>query len=86
MKIASVYIHIPFCLRKCNYCDFVSYPLADCSTVRGHYPQLVLQELELYREELDFSPLRTIYFGGWHAIDTRGCGDITATGSLSGSD
>lgn len=64
MKIASVYIHIPFCLRKCNYCDFVSYPLADCSTVRGHYPQLVLQELELYREELDFSPLRTIYFGG----------------------
>ena len=64
MKIASVYIHIPFFFFLCNYCDFVSYPLADCSTVRGHYPQLVLQELELYREELDFSPLRTIYFGG----------------------
>ncbi len=26
MKRAEVYIHIPFCVKKCDYCDFLSYP------------------------------------------------------------
>ena len=64
MKIASVYLHIPFCLRKCNYCDFVSYPLSDCAQVRDNYCDLLLQELSLYGGDLDLSPLRTLYFGG----------------------
>ena len=64
MKIAAVYIHIPFCLRKCNYCDFVSYPLSECGQLRQCYPELLLKELALYAENVDFSPLRTIYFGG----------------------
>lgn len=64
MNISSLYIHIPFCLRKCQYCDFVSYPVADCGGFREQYPQLLLQELELYREQAELSLLHTIYFGG----------------------
>lgn len=64
MKITAVYIHIPFCLRKCNYCDFVSYPLSECGQLRQCYPDLLMKELALYAENVDFSPLRTIYFGG----------------------
>ena len=63
MKISSVYIHIPFCLRKCNYCDFVSFPVEQCAE-RVNYVSLLTKELALYGDEADFSRLKTIYFGG----------------------
>ena len=28
MKNVSIYIHIPFCVRKCLYCDFLSFPVS----------------------------------------------------------
>ena len=28
MRDLSIYIHIPFCVRKCLYCDFLSFPLS----------------------------------------------------------
>lgn len=30
MKTAGLYIHFPFCVKKCNYCDFLSFPVSDC--------------------------------------------------------
>jgi oxygen-independent coproporphyrinogen-3 oxidase len=65
MKIKSLYIHIPFCLRKCNYCDFVSYAESGFSQLRADYPSLLIEELALYRQQgADLSHLQTIYFGG----------------------
>lgn len=66
MKIKSIYIHMPFCLRKCNYCDFVSYPVHEHQSFRENYCQLLKQEIALYqkKEEIDLSELQTIYFGG----------------------
>ena len=29
MKNLEIYIHIPFCVRKCEYCDFLSFPADD---------------------------------------------------------
>lgn len=29
MRNLALYVHIPFCIRKCRYCDFVSYPVTD---------------------------------------------------------
>ena len=56
--VESVYIHIPFCKRKCNYCTFVSYPKLD---LRQKYINALFTEIKnRYRGE----ELNTIYFGG----------------------
>lgn len=57
--INSLYIHIPFCKKKCNYCDFVSY--ADKEDLVDEYVEALCQEIRL--ATLD-SGLETIYFGG----------------------
>ncbi|NLF79887.1 MAG: radical SAM family heme chaperone HemW [Clostridia bacterium] len=69
IPVNSVYIHIPFCLHKCPYCDFVSLPLSQHQSCREAYAGLLRSELDLWRGSfsdtpLDFSRLRTIYFGG----------------------
>ena len=62
-KLLSPYIHIPFCVRKCNYCDFLSAP-ADEATKEA-YIQALLLEIEAYRNtELSTRIVRTIFIGG----------------------
>ncbi|MDP2168234.1 MAG: radical SAM family heme chaperone HemW [Thermodesulfovibrionales bacterium] len=62
----SLYIHIPFCLRKCAYCDFLSVPFDKGISVR--YVKALIKEIVLRAEDLNASggpsPLRTIYIGG----------------------
>ncbi len=58
VMISSVYIHIPFCNRKCNYCSFVSY---DTLTLKNVYIDSLLKEI---RSNYNFEPLDTLYFGG----------------------
>ncbi len=59
-KELGIYIHIPFCKRKCFYCDFVSY--ADqCDQVES-YIQEVSKEMEQY--DLSDYHVTTIYIGG----------------------
>ncbi len=57
----SVYIHVPFCLTKCGYCDFfsVAYTQAALSAFVG----TLLRELELFKQRYDFEA-ETVYFGG----------------------
>jgi oxygen-independent coproporphyrinogen-3 oxidase len=63
MPVGSAYIHIPFCERKCAYCDFVSY--ADRSNKKDGYVQAIIREIELTREDCSSAgPLSTLYFGG----------------------
>lgn len=64
MRIDALYIHIPFCLRKCNYCDFVSFPRSGREELFAAYPGLLEQELELWRREADLTRISTVYFGG----------------------
>lgn len=59
--MAGLYLHIPFCKRKCHYCNF--YSLASVK----FKPQLVealLQEIDLQKDYLHGEPLDSIYFGG----------------------
>lgn len=58
----ELYFHIPFCVRKCNYCDFLSMP-AD-HTVRERYVQALKNELLFYANGIADRKLETIYFGG----------------------
>lgn len=59
----SLYIHFPFCLRKCLYCDFNS--LADSPVSPDEYVDAMLRELELRAARLE-PPVTapTLYFGG----------------------
>lgn len=57
----ELYVHIPFCVKKCNYCDFLSMPADD--TVKKQYVQALKNEIVFYAESLP-EKLETIYFGG----------------------
>ncbi|WP_339054171.1 radical SAM family heme chaperone HemW [Fusobacterium animalis] len=63
LKIYNTYIHIPFCERKCNYCDFTSLKRSDSQIER--YVNYLLKEIEIYSQKYDLSQKQdTIYFGG----------------------
>ena len=55
-----LYIHIPFCLKKCIYCDF--YSVADSKLIIGPYVTALCKELEMRKEYI--AELRGIYIGG----------------------
>ena len=60
MKELGIYIHIPFCIKKCKYCDFTSY--ANSNHIEK-YIQAVLKEIE-QGKELNNYTVTTIYIGG----------------------
>ena len=56
----GLYVHVPFCVSKCSYCDFYSLPLASSDGLREAYVEAVLQEAQSYLG----SGFRTLYIGG----------------------
>lgn len=58
-KEIGIYVHIPFCKRKCDYCDFISYSNKDSKI--EEYVQAVKKEIELQKIK---SEITTIYIGG----------------------
>ncbi len=61
-KNFSIYIHFPFCEKKCNYCNF--YSLANRTELIPRWAEAVVRELELYRAEFRNKKLKSIYIGG----------------------
>jgi oxygen-independent coproporphyrinogen III oxidase len=59
--MAGIYIHIPFCLKRCYYCDF--FKSTDLKQKRELIDALKI-ELELRKSELADEKIDTIYFGG----------------------
>ena len=64
MEPLGVYVHFPFCLKKCPYCDFVSFARAREAIDHRGYADAVLAELERRRPALQGKRLATIFFGG----------------------
>lgn len=58
----SLYVHIPWCARKCPYCDFNSH--AANSFPEQAYVQALLNDLAADRQPLDNRPIQSIFFGG----------------------
>ena len=58
-KEIGIYVHIPFCKRKCEYCDFISYSNKDSKI--QEYIEAVKKEIELQKIK---SEITTIYVGG----------------------
>ena len=59
--MAGIYIHIPFCAKRCLYCDFFSSTDMQFKTP---YIQAIIREMELRKDYIDNEPIETIYFGG----------------------
>ena len=62
MEAISIYIHIPFCVRKCAYCDFASFPgrLAQ----REAYVEAVCREMRAQAAFFGRRRVNTVFFGG----------------------
>ncbi len=60
---SHLYVHVPFCASKCDYCDFASVPCADPAIVRAVFAGIRTQLLGWQRSGLD-GVLDTVYFGG----------------------
>ena len=59
--MAGIYIHIPFCQRRCIYCDFFS---TTQSEQKPTYIQALCQELDMRKDYLEGEDIETIYLGG----------------------
>ena len=59
--MAGIYIHIPFCKRRCIYCDFFS---TTQSEKKSTYIHALCQELDMRKDYLEGEDIETIYLGG----------------------
>lgn len=67
MKPLSIYVHVPFCVRKCAYCDFLSFE--GKMDMQGPYIGALNRELQILEEKYNTKiasecEVRTVYFGG----------------------
>ena len=63
-RYQAVYVHVPFCVQKCLYCDFASYAGFDAAQ-KERYAQAVAGEFAARREEAAFmAETASLYFGG----------------------
>jgi len=58
----GLYLHIPYCLHKCGYCDFNSHPENQVESV--HYVEALLKELKFYSTTLKSYNVPTVFMGG----------------------
>ena len=61
-KNLQIYVHIPFCVQKCLYCDFLSFAAEE--RVQEDYVNALLEEIRHYGEKMTDYDVTTIYIGG----------------------
>ena len=59
----GLYLHFPFCISKCPYCDFNSYQLKEDNQISS-YISALYQEITTYSKKLIKSNIKTVYLGG----------------------
>lgn len=59
--MAGLYLHIPFCEKKCIYCDFFSVESVNNFDV---FSEILIKEIQMYKNNLTQESVETIYFGG----------------------
>ena len=62
-KSLGIYIHIPFCIKKCNYCDFCSFPDADGQLMSAYVKELIIR-INDFSKKNGKCCVDTVYFGG----------------------
>lgn len=62
MKNLELYVHIPFCVKKCNYCDFMSFSCDERTQLE--YADALIREIKAYGPKCQDYAVSTIYIGG----------------------
>ncbi len=62
--LLGVYVHFPWCLQKCPYCDFLSVKAPRQEIPHAAYADAVIAEIERRRLDLGERRLSSIFFGG----------------------
>ena len=65
----SFYVHIPYCVKRCGYCDFNTYTPAELqgpnlAVVSQNYIDAAIREIEMARATIGPAQVPTIFFGG----------------------
>ena len=63
MPPLALYVHLPWCVRKCPYCDFNSYTAGD-DAPRDRYLGALLKDLAIESERAAGRPLISVFLGG----------------------
>jgi putative oxygen-independent coproporphyrinogen III oxidase len=63
METLALYVHMPWCVRKCPYCDFNSHQLKSAQPDAG-YIDLLLQDFDAELPALEGRRIDTVFFGG----------------------
>ncbi len=79
MRELELYVHIPFCMKKCAYCDFLSAPADEKEQFA--YMEGLLREIAFYGKRFTDTVISTVYIGGdmrfgskaIRAVRRRGC-------------
>lgn len=58
----GIYIHIPFCVKKCDYCDFLSAPAGE--ETRKRYVEALIKEIRLSQKKMQDYIVDTVFVGG----------------------
>lgn len=61
-KEMELYLHIPFCVKKCDYCDFLSFPADE--SIKREYVETLKREIEEVGERYRNYQVSTIFVGG----------------------
>ena len=62
-RTLGLYLHIPFCLKKCNYCDFCSFPDSKGDKMTAYADELI-RRITLWAPDCEEYEVDTVYFGG----------------------
>lgn len=62
MKNLGIYVHIPFCKKKCDYCDFISF--SNENNMQEEYVKVLCNDIENTSSKIKNYEVNTIYFGG----------------------
>ncbi len=58
----GVYVHVPFCRSRCDYCAFATY--TDRDHLMAEYASACVTEIERARDDEGLPPATSVFFGG----------------------
>lgn len=64
VEVANLYIHIPYCTGRCNYCYFGAYSLSECTVKKADYVDYLIKQMKMIRKQYGKIKVLSIHFGG----------------------